>query len=30
MSEHRVVLCLQDSAELDFNGQAIKGLGPLT
>ena len=30
MSEHRVVLCLQDSAELDFNGQAIEGLGPLT
>jgi hypothetical protein len=30
MREHRVVLCLQDSAELDFNGQAIQGLGPLT
>jgi len=29
MSEHHVVLCLQDSAELDFNGQAIQGLGPL-
>jgi hypothetical protein len=29
MREHRVVLCLQDSTDLDFNGQAIKGLGPL-
>lgn|SRR5512134_168322 len=30
MREHRVVLCLQDSTELNFNGQAISGLGPLT
>jgi IS4 transposase len=27
--EQRVVLGLQDSTELDFNGQAIEGLGPL-
>jgi hypothetical protein len=25
-----VVLCLQDTTELDFNGQTIKGLGPLS
>jgi hypothetical protein len=25
-----VVLCLQDTTELDFNGQAIAGLGPLS
>jgi hypothetical protein len=30
MREHAVVLCLQDTTELDFNGQAIRGLGPLT
>ncbi len=30
MCEHPVVLCIQDSIELDFNGQAIDGLGPLT
>jgi hypothetical protein len=29
MSAHPVVLCLQDSTELDFKGQAIEGLGPL-
>ena len=29
MSGERVVLCLQDTTELDFNGQAIDGLGPL-
>jgi hypothetical protein len=29
MREHRVVLCLQDSTDLNFNGQAISGLGPL-
>ena len=27
MATHPVVLCLQDTTELDFNGQAIKGLG---
>ena len=30
MSEHPVVLCLQDTTELDFNGQDIDGLGNLT
>jgi hypothetical protein len=27
---HPVVLCLQDTTELDFNGQSIDGLGPLS
>ncbi len=26
----KVVLCIQDTTELDFNGQAISGLGPLS
>jgi hypothetical protein len=30
MRQHKVVLCLQDSTELDFNGQGIQGLGPLS
>jgi hypothetical protein len=30
MAEHPVVLCLQDTTELDFNGQAIDGLGSLS
>lgn len=30
MRQHTVVLCLQDTTELDFNGQAIAGLGPLS
>ena len=30
MRSHEVVLCIQDTTELDFNGQAIEGLGPLT
>ena len=30
MRQHRVVLCLQDSTELDFNGQDIEGLSPLS
>ena len=30
MADHPVVLCLQDTTELDFNGQAITGLGPLS
>lgn len=29
MGAHAVVLCLQDTTELDFNGQEIEGLGPL-
>ena len=29
MSKHPVVLCLQDTTELDFNGQQIEGLGRL-
>ena len=30
MASQAVVLCLQDTVELDFNGQAITGLGPLS
>jgi hypothetical protein len=30
MGAHAVVLCIQDTTELDFNGQSIDGLGPLT
>jgi hypothetical protein len=30
MAEHPVVLSLQDTTELDFNGQAIDGLGSLS
>lgn len=30
MRQHPVVLCLQDTTELDFNGQDITGLGPLS
>ena len=30
MRQHPVVLCLQDCTELDFNGQGIHGLGPLS
>ena len=30
MCPQRVVLCLQDTTELDFNGQRIEGLGPLS
>lgn len=30
MREHAVVLCIQDTTELDFNGQDIEGLGPLS
>lgn len=30
MRQHPVVLCLQDTTELDLNGQAIEGLGPLS
>lgn len=30
MQAHRVVLCVQDTTELDFNGQDAIGLGPLT
>ena len=27
MTKHAVVLCIQDTTELDFNGQEISGLG---
>lgn len=30
MAAHRTVLCIQDTTELDFNGQTITGLGPLS
>ena len=30
MRVHTVVLCIQDTTELDFNGQTINGLGPLS
>jgi len=30
MAAHPVVLCIQDTTELDFNGQQAKGLGPLS
>lgn len=30
MRAHPVVLCIQDTTELDFNGQRIAGLGPLS
>ena len=30
MRQHPVALCLQDTTELDFNGQSIGGLGPLS
>lgn len=30
MRQHSVVLCLQDTTELDFNGQASTDLGPLS
>jgi hypothetical protein len=30
MRQHRVVLCLQYATELDYNGQGIEGLGPLS
>ena len=30
MAQHKVVLCIQDTTELDYNGQAIAGLGPLS
>ena len=30
MQGHAVVLCLQDTTELDFNGHDIVGLGPLS
>ena len=29
MEKHPIVLCLQDTTTLDFNGQDIEGLGPL-
>jgi hypothetical protein len=30
IARHAVVLCLQDTTELDFNGRAIDGLGRLS
>jgi hypothetical protein len=30
MIEHPVVLCIQDTTELNYNGQQITGLGPLS
>ena len=30
MAAHEVVLCIQDTTELDFNGQSATGLGPLS
>jgi hypothetical protein len=30
MAAHDVVLCIQDTTELDFNGQKASGLGPLS
>ena len=30
IGKHPVVLCLQDTTELDYNGQQISGLGPLS
>ncbi len=30
MAAHEVVLCIQDTTELDFNGQTASGLGPLS
>ncbi|CAN7188484.1 IS4 family transposase [Pseudoduganella sp. LjRoot289] len=30
MQEHPVMLCLQDTTELNFNGQETEGLGPLS
>ena len=30
MASHPVVLCIQDTTMLDFNGQKIEGLGPLS
>ena len=29
MRTHPVILCLQDTTELNFNGREIEGLGPL-
>ena len=29
MAAHKIVLCIQDTTELDFSGQDIDGLGPL-
>ena len=30
MAAHPLVLCLQDTTELDYNGQQMQGLGPLS
>ena len=30
MQQHAVMLCIADATELDFNGQDMEGLGPLS
>jgi len=30
MAAEKLVLCLQDTTESNFNGQTIEGLGPLS
>jgi hypothetical protein len=30
MAEHKVVLCVQDTTEMDFTGRKLKGAGPLS
>ena len=30
MAQHSAVLCIQDTTELDYNGQQMQGLGPLS
>jgi IS4 transposase len=30
IAQHSVVLCIQDTTELDYNGQQMQGLGPLS
>lgn len=30
IAQHSVVLCIQDTTELDYNGQQMEGLGPLS
>jgi hypothetical protein len=30
MAQHKVVLCIQDTTELDYNGQVIADLRPLS
>ena len=30
MRQHKIVLNIQDTTELDFNGRTARGLGPLS